>query len=345
MRRLRIIPLHERRRWMIGRDTREQEPPGEHVALSEVGVAHGSLVVHQADDLAAMRVDLRPADSLDRLAERGPASADVIRHEDPLARQDGEDRRLELGKSPVIPGERLWRREGVRLQLDEQKDRHMARMGIRPGLHLVERRGERRHGGTEVEAGAVEHLDAGLGELVGPLQRRRSPCRGGQLQPQRRGKQAPVGVAVAVELEMPQSERAQLLVERPLRAVDRAGLSRRRRRDQLRHERIGGHVVGVVRAEEAEVIDGQRLVSGRGPQQERHRHQRGRQASLGRGGTKRSHQVPSPFLTIRRAGRTRARRSHRSAARPHPSWRAPRRPGVRRPRGRRRSPSGTRWHP
>ena len=60
-----------------------------------------------------MRVDLRPADSIDRLAERGPASAEVIGREDPLAREDGADRRLELGKSLVIPGERLRRREGV----------------------------------------------------------------------------------------------------------------------------------------------------------------------------------------------------------------------------------------
>ncbi len=140
-------------------------------------------VVHQEHHLAASCAERGPAVGEDRVLECRMCATNLVRRQQLLLRKDGTDlgiERVELGGTDRVrlhePDlERIGNR--LVLQLDEDRDRKVPGMCVRPSLHLLEALHEGQARALEVDLLDVEHLEARLFQLGDPGIRRQAQQR------------------------------------------------------------------------------------------------------------------------------------------------------------------------
>ena len=183
---------------------------------------------------------------LDQLRIEGLEHGTVCRHRDrPVDR--------EFGDVESLRGRRI--RDRLLLELDHDHEREVVGVRIGPCRELPEADLERQAVRLEVEILGVEHLEAGLVEFHA------SGFGGKTDQGHRlpRGIETPVGVGEHVDLELANAEVLQLLGEGTVRVVDRLGQLRAQRLDRCVRLGPGPEVIRVVRPEDLQVVDPQRV--------------------------------------------------------------------------------------
>jgi hypothetical protein len=243
---------------MVFVDADEGESAGEDGAGGEVEVADGIGIVEEEDAFAAGFGEGGPALIDDRFAEGALGAADIIGTEDTVGGDDGEDFSFQRIQKGGGPGDGLGQvgADGVRFQFQEEEERDVVGVGVRPGHHLAEGLGEGGDGGLKIDIGDVKDFGAwgeqGLG--VGGYDEGEAEF-GGAGDSGWVGEQAALGIGIEIEFDLADAKAFELLGQGPMGIGQGIGLFGGPGTDEGVEGGMGGEVIGIMGAEDLDMIE------------------------------------------------------------------------------------------